>query len=162
MTMRAHIATVESAAGLAGLGRLSDQAALAVLRAKTGPLEPQDRQALEAGRHLLARLLEFSGTALPPTSTLRSMNSFGLMDEALEAAFDQSGVSEDFVEFLRTLVASIDLMLDQGVSDEKADSIFNFFNQLSAVTLVRSTEFARPRRDLQVQWASKAASSFVS
>lgn len=162
MTMRAHIATVESAAGLAGLGRLSDQAALAALRARTGVLEPHDRQALEDGRRLLARLLEFSGTALPPTSTLRSMKSFGLMDEALEAAFDQSGVSEDFVEFLRSLVASIDLMLDQGVSEERADSVFNFFNQLSAVTLVRSTEFARPRRDLQVQWVSKAASSFVS
>ena len=160
--MRAHVDAVENAAGVAGLGRLSDGAALAVLRSRQGLLEAPDREALEAGRLLLQRLLEFSGTTLPPTSTLRSMNSFGLMDEAFGAACDRTGTNEDITEVVRGLVASINSILQSNASDDDAESVYGFFNQLAEVTLARSTELARPRRESKFQWASKAAGFSIS
>ena len=158
MTLREHISGVESVASLTGLGRLADQAALAVHRAETGTLDDDDRKALHEARTLLLQLQSFAGVTVPTRVALQAMGPISALEETF-GAVARTNDQVDVGAFVEQLIESIDSIVAGSGTAEQIHSVATFFDGLGATTLDRTTSMARRGPERRQRWMSEALNS---
>jgi len=150
-----------SASGTASLGMLADDALLAVVRYQAGrTLAESDRASLEQALQVLQAIGELGERRVEATSGLRAMASLGALDETVQAITDASKAeTAGPLDVLKELQDGIRAVLAGKAEGETTERLRVFFDRLGAVTLARSEEIVRPRREQRVKWITEALGS---
>lgn len=152
---------IEAASGVASLGRLADQVALAAVRFQAGrTLSESDNQALEAAEQMLRRVADLQGPLVTPdVAALHTMAPFGALDETVEAVTSASDAEEEVGgQIVAELVEQVREIRTGDASPDVARKVHEFFDRLSVITLNRSSYLAHAQQGKDL-WIREALNS---
>ena len=130
------------------------------LRGPTEALSEADRGILERALRLLEGVKEFSTPTLPTRTSLQTMAPFHVLDETFEAVSTATDTTE-LVPAIDRLIGAVAAMLEGSATSSETEDVATFFDRLSALTLTRSSDLARPTKDRYRRWIVRTPNSSV-